>query len=384
MASLLDMLSRSAGFPRVSIYIPTHPTFPDADQDPIRLANALSEAENQLIEAGWGEREVEAFTSEAAARGKGDRFWRYQDLGLAVFIEEGVTHWVKLPGEPRELVVVADHYHVRPLVQMLRDRGHFHVLAASEGEVRFFNGSSKHLQEVKVENMPSGIAELRGKTDFDADVGFHQRDRGSQVGGAQAPKYSALGESPEDYQDILLDHYGRDVAKAVHAHLASSSAPLVLVALPRLLGRLKNHIGYEHLLSEGAAVDPQPLDENALHSTAWGLAEPILSADRDQLLDRLRAAINGAGISYSTNLEDIIKATEEGRVDTLFLAEGVNIWGHYDPQHRIVRIDYTSGPENEDLLNLLALRVLAQGGDARRLPDEMVDEIGPIAALYRY
>ena len=57
------------------------------------------------------------------------------------------------------------------------------------------------------------------------------------------------------------------------------------------------------------------------------------------------------------------------------------VWGHYDPSHRVIRIDHEPGPENEDLLNLVALKTLAQGGDVRKLPDDMS---GPVAALYRY
>lgn len=384
MNSTLKSLAESRGFPLVSIYFPTHPTFPDAEQDPIRLANALSEVSSQLVEAGWGPRDIEDFTAEAASREKGDHFWRYQDRGLAVFIEEGKTQWVKLPAEPEELVVVAGRYHLRPLIHMMRDRGHFHVLAASEGSVHFYTGSNNELLEIHVAEMPSSVEQLRGRTDFDADVIFHNRDRGSQVGGAQASKYSALGQSPEDYEQILIDHYARDIANAVDAHLAAGAAPLILVALPRMLGRLKHHLDYAHLIDDAVALDPNSMDVNALHAAAWQLANPALSTEREELRDRLRAALKGAGAKYSTSLEDIMRAAEEGRVDTVFLANGVQIWGHYDPQHRIVRIDYTSGPENEDLLNLLALRVLEQGGDARSLPEDMVDEIGPVAALYRY
>ena len=43
----LAALARSNGFPRISIYIPTHKAYPGTEQDPIRLSNALKEAEGK-------------------------------------------------------------------------------------------------------------------------------------------------------------------------------------------------------------------------------------------------------------------------------------------------------------------------------------------------
>lgn len=384
MSSLLRTLAGSEGFPRVSIYLPTHPTYPDCLQDPIRLSNGLKEAERQLTEAGWRENDVAALVSEAARRGKDDPFWRFQDEGLAVFIEQGATRWVKLPAPVEELTVVASRYHVRPLIPLLRDKGTFHILAVTEDGARFFTATEDRSHQVQLQDLPAGLDELRGRTGFDADVGFHSRDRGQQVGGAAGPKYAALGDSGKDYQKTLLDQFTRDVAKAVGAHLAASEAPLVLVALPQTLGLLSEHLDYAQVADEKLSIDPGHLSEDELHRRAWAVAEPILTRDREQLRARLRNAVEGQQPDYEAHLGTIIRATDEGRVDTVFVSPGEAVWGIYDPSHRVVRIDRTANADNEDLLNLAALRTLAQGGDVRRLPDDLRETLGPIAALYRY
>lgn len=384
MSSLLRTLAGSEGFPRVSIYLPTHPTYPDCLQDPIRLSNGLKEVERQLTDAGWRESDVAALVAEAAKRDKDDLFWRFQDEGLAVFIEDGATQWVKLPAPVEELTVVANRYHVRPLIPLLRDKGAFHILAVTEDGARFFTASEDHIHQVQLEDVPAGLEELRERTGFDADVGFHSRDRGQQVGGSAAPKYAALGDSGKDYQKTLLDQFTLKVAKAVDAHLAASEAPLVLVALPQTLGLLSEHLDYAHVAEDKLSVDPGHLSEDELHKRAWAVAEPILTRDREQLRERLRNAVEGAQPDYATHLGSIIRATEEGRVDTVFVSPGEPVWGIYDPSHRIVRIDRSANADNEDLLNLVALRTLAQGGDVRRLPDDLRDTVGPVAALYRY
>ncbi|KUO57351.1 MAG: hypothetical protein APF80_00210 [Alphaproteobacteria bacterium BRH_c36] len=382
MASILRRLADSVGFPRISIYLPTHPTFPDCEQDPIRLSKALNEVAQQLSEVGWRDNAIASLTHEAAARGKDHPFWRYQDEGLAVFIEEGATQWVKLPASVMELSVVAPRYHIRPLIRPLRDHGVFHVLKVSLDEARFFNGTADGLREIQLDDMPTSAAEVRERTKLSANVGYHARDRGSQVGGADAPKYAALGESPEDYEDVILDQYTQRIAKAVDAHLSSSTSPLVLVALPRMMGRLKSHIDYVGATEDAIAQDPQSLDDTDLHDRALEIASPVLTADRERLRAQLQAAANGGTAKpYSENLEDILRAAEDGRVEAVFLSLDHVVWGIYDTNYRIIRIDHDSGPENEDLLNLAALRTLAGGGEVRTLPD---DFRGPVAALYRY
>jgi len=384
MTSLLRTLAGSEGFPRVSLFFPTHPTYPDSQQDPIRLSNGLKEAERQLTEAGWRESDVAELVAEAAARDKDDVFWQYQDEGLAVFIEPGNTRWIKLPEAVPELTVVANRYHIRPLIPVLRDKGRFHVLAVTEDGARFFNGTQDGLRQIPVQDMPESAEKVWQRTEFDRDVGFHSRDRGQQVGGADSPKYAALGESPEDYQTIVLDHYTRDIAKAVDAHLADSEAPLVLAALPRMLGYLSQHLEYRHVAPEHVSADPAPLSDKELHDKTWAVAEPVLTHERTELRNRLRNHVEGEMPDVTRNLEGIIKATAEGRVDTVFVSAGETVWGIYDPTHRVIRIDHSPSAENEDLLNLAALRTLAQGGDVRALPEDVRAQLGPVAAFYRY
>jgi len=383
MNATVEQLASGTGFPRISIYFPTHPTFPDWEQDPIRLSNCLKRATTELEEAGIDADTINALLKQAKDRTKEAPFWRYQDNGLAVFIEDGATHWIKLPGAPPELTIVADKFHIRPLIHLLRDRGGFSLLTVSRDGAHFYNASSDGLDEIHLEGLPDGVDEIREGTNFDADVGYHSRGRGSE-GGGSAPKYAALGESPEDYDETILESYTRAIAKGVDTHLAASNAPLVVMALPRTLGRLKQAIDYRETLFDTDAKDPQSLDAKALLQRALAIAEPKLTKARETLRDQLRSAAGGSGERYLTSLEDILRAAEEGRVETVFLDPGKTVWGHFDPGHRVIRIDREPGPENEDLMNLAVLKALATGGDARTLPDDLNGDLGPIAALLRY
>lgn len=378
----LEELAKSTGFPRISIYVPTHKAYPKTEQDPIRLSNALKEAEKELAEAGV--RRADALLSAARRRVSEQMFWRYQDQGLAVFIEEGNTRWLKLPAEVQELTIIADRYHVLPLLDIFADRGRFHLLTATRDAVRFFDGAEREIEEVDVKNLPSSLDEVKEQTDFEDNVGYHARGRGSLVGGAAMPKYHALGDNPEDYDDVELEHFARAVARAVDRHLAERAAPLVVAARPRLSGRLKQELRYRHVADADIQRDPASMTNDELHARAWAIAGRLLRQNREEVRARLRARLEGMDVPGSENLQELMRAADEGRIADLLIARGANVWGTYDEERREVEVAGRPGPGNEDLLNLLAIKALAQGGAVIALPQDLVSRTGPVAGLFRY
>jgi protein required for attachment to host cells len=374
----LAELAGSTGFPRVSIYIPTHKKFPEAKQDPIRLSNALKEAERQLADADV--RHTDDFLAAARQRSAEHMFWRYQDDGLAVLIEDGATRWMKLPKEVPELTVVGQRYHVRPLIDVFADAGRFHVLAATRDSVRSFDGTERELREVKVDDLPSDLAEITGKTDFEAQDGYHARSRGSSA----SPKYHALGESPEDYEAVELEQFAKAIAKAVDRHLSEGAQPLILIAQPRLLGRLRQELRYGNIPVKDIQRDPTSMNDKELHTEAWAIARPLLSEPREELRRRCKAWIKGADIPASGDLQGLMRSADEGRIETLLLSRSTNVWGQYDETDRKIYVSQDNAPDNEDLLNLLAVKTLKQGGDVISLSDDLDEKAGPAVGLYRY
>ena len=377
-------LAQSTGFPRISLYIPTHHTYPSIEQDPIRLATALKEVERQLAATGMRRPEIEDLLAEAKGRIPAKMFWRYQDKGLAVLIEPGQTHWIKLPQTVPELAVVATRYHLRPMIPMFRNGEQFHVLAITRDSVRFFDGRAREMIEVDVEGMPRGISEIMERTNFQDDLGFHARDRSDPMSGGTIAKYHALGVSPVDYDDVELENFLRETAKAVEHHLARSEAPLVLAAKSRVLGKLRKHVSYRHLADGDIQTDPVALGDEELHAKAWLIAEPIVRADREAARKRLRAQMTGGAPSAAHEIQTLMRAAIEGRMDSVFLAPDANVWGHFDDAYQVLRLDGQPGPDNEDVLNRLAMETLNRGGDVFTLPEDIQKKAGPAAGLFRY
>jgi hypothetical protein len=383
-ADILKELAEPTGFPRVSIYIPTHVGGPGIQQNPIRLSNAVKDAANQLDAAGLKSGDIEGLLAEVNAKTVEAPFWRNQGRGLAAFVDETETRWVKLPETPPELTVVAERYHVRPLIQALRDENWCYLLAVTRDEASFYNVRKGEIIKVNVEGMPAGLDEIRQRTDFEPDLGFHHRDRGKQVGGADRPKFDALGESPDDYEDVLLEQYVKRVAKGIDHHLARASAPLVLAAKPRELGRLRQELGYRNIAQEDIQKDPQALGEGGLHRATWEIAEPLLEQRRDTALKNLRARLATGVAPGSDNPEELLRAAGEGKVEAVFLDPDRTMWGRWDEERQRMERSDEAGPGNEDLLNLLAVKTLGQGGEVFSLPEDLRQRTGPASGIFRY
>jgi hypothetical protein len=81
----------------VSIYLPTHRTGIETQQDPIRLKNLLREAEQLLSAQGVGTHAVQKMLEPASRLLQDSDFWQHQSDGLAIFLScNGARHY-RLP-----------------------------------------------------------------------------------------------------------------------------------------------------------------------------------------------------------------------------------------------------------------------------------------------
>lgn len=263
-------LAARRGFPMVSLYFPTVVKGPETRQNAIYLKNALSGAREQLEQTGMDGREIDALLAPATEKLDDEGFWAHQSRGLAVFIEPGSILWRQLPDPVGELVVVADRYHIRPLLSAAEaGAARFHLLALTRDNVAFYEGDDREMRRTQVENCRESIGELRGKTEFEGNVSFHANERGSRSGGGEgAPQYHGQGRSPEDYDAVLFEHFLRDIANAVDAHLSGDTAPLVLAGDARAVGHIRNHLKYDGLAGEAVNRNPESMSEDDLRAAA--------------------------------------------------------------------------------------------------------------------
>ena len=153
-------------------------------------------------------------------------------------------------------------------------------------------------------------------------------------------------------------------------------------------------VEYEFPIYRQVSSCPQILDE-AVGGNVDGLtpgellekALPIALAHFSKVEERAAGQfyhLEHTGLA-SSDFPTILKEASVGRVQSLFVAVGVQVWGTYTPGERELVILDGQTPEAEDLLNLAAMYTFMNSGDVYAVqPDRVPGGGGHLAATFRY
>jgi len=362
----------------ISLYMPTHRHGRDTEQDPIRFKNLLSEAEERLQSKGLRSPDVREMLAPAQRLLQTPNFWWHQSDGLAVFIASDTFHTYRLPLPFTELVVISDRLHLKPLLPFFTNNGHFYILALSQNEVRLLEGTQYTVDEIDVENMPASLAETLQYERFEKQLQL--RTSAAAVIGEHPAMYHGHDISDEDKSRILRWFHKLD--DELSTFLAGEQSPLVLAGVDYLMPIYQEANTYPHLLDKGIAGNPEELRPEELHTQAWPLVEPVFAQACEEASARYgQLASSGQA---TTDIREALLAAHHGRVDVLFVATGVELWGNYDPDQNTANVHEDHEPGDEDLLDLAAIQTLLNGGIVYAAEPEQVPDQGLLAALFRY
>jgi hypothetical protein len=139
---------------------------------------------------------------------------------------------------------------------------------------------------------------------------------------------------------------------------------------------------YPHLFEQGLHGNVESLSEAELFSRAWEVMETHLQQQRVEAVSRFQDRM-GTGLA-STETAQVVPAACQGRVDTLFVPVGVQVWGRYLPESSEIEVSATRANGHVDLLNLAAVQTLSAGGRVLVLDPAEVPGGAKVAAIFRY
>ncbi len=379
----LAALAAVEAAPVVSIYLPTHEKGREVRQDPVRFKNAVDRVTEQLVEAGHRRPDAEALLTDARRLLEDQLFWRHQGKGLAVFVAPGLFQHHRLPDEVPEMQRIGPRPHLKPLLPLLADDGRFYVLTAQADDTRLYLGSRHRLAEVEAD-IPCSVAEVTAETDYENTRHAAPPARPRSAGPVGMPGTHNFGEDPEEQRKAQFVEHLRRLHNALERHLGGDRTPIVLVGQPEIQGHLRALAKNIKFHEEGVQTDPDALDEAELHARAYEVVRPLFARVREEALDRFRALAGSNDPRGSRELRAIVSAARFGRVDTLLVAEGAEIWGRHDPGSDGIEIERESTPQNEDLLDYAAVQTLLQGGTVQVLPRDEMPDRNLACAIFRY
>lgn len=363
----------------VSLYMPTHRRGRDTEQDPIRLKNLLRQAEERLQRKGLRSPAVRKMMEPAQRLLRDSAFWRRQSDGLALFITPETCYTYRLPLPFTELVVISDRFHLKPLLPYFASDGHFYILALSQNEVRLLEGTRHTVAEIEVQNLPKSIAEALQYERFEQQLQFHSSSA-ADGGGKRPAIFHGHDVGDEDKGRILRWFHKLD--DELSTLLAQEQSPLVLAGVDYLLPLYREANAYPHLLEKGIEGNPEKLKPEELHDRAWLLVEPVFAQAREEAAARYGQLASGG--QATTDVKEAVLAAHHGRVDKLFVAADIQVWGVFDAAANTVSVHKEAEPGDEDLLDLAAIQTMLNNGAVYAVPLKHVPDQAPLAALFRY
>lgn len=375
-AELTELLAQ-AGDVCVSIMMPTFRSGPDVQQNPVRLKNLLRQAETKLAEHGCRGPAARKILDVAAQRADDPAFWAHPGDGLALFVSPQRTRAFHLPQGLTEAIVVGPRFHVQPLLPLVAANGRFFVLAVGQKDVRFLQCTRDRFAAVDVPNLPHSLDEALNERDEQRQFQFRK------TAGTQRQRTALFPGHGEDVHEAKerLHRYFRRLDEALHPLLRDERAPLVLAAVEYYFPIYQEANTYAHFVQHGIHGNPELLNDEELHRQAWEILRPVFEQEYRDALTKYHERV-GAG-QTAKDISAILAAAYQGRVESLFLAQGAAFHGTFDPT--TLKVEITNGNGNgDDLVDLAVMQTLSHRGAVYLSPPAPMPEQVPIAAVMRY
>jgi hypothetical protein len=376
----LRILADAPDEPSVSCFLPTHRHPPEKREDRTRFKNLLDEAEERLVGRPMRRPEVRRRLEPARTMLEDEPFWETTRDGLAVFISPSMFRAYSTSMPFREFVEVGDRFHLKPLLPVLRGDGRFFLLALSQKQVAFLEGTSESLVEVPVPHLPKDLASALHLRPAPPGRPLESR---SQFSGAGRGRSTWHGHGEEmEREDRLLLEYFHSVDHAVAPVLRGETAPLVLAAVDYHHPLYAQVNSYPRLISGGVLGNPEAFHIEDLHRRSWGVVEEALKVQLDRAVAEYGEFAGGP--RSSQEVSTVLIGAAFARVARLFVAQDVELWGRFDPESLELTVHPRRQAGDVDLLDWAAVRTIATDGVVHVLPLDRVPGGGPIAALFRF
>jgi hypothetical protein len=364
--------------PCLSLYQPTHRHHPENEQDAIRFRN-LTKAIEERVRQQYSTREIGPLLDPFYALADDHDFWNHALDGLAVLSAPGFLRCYRLQRPVKELAIVADSFHTKPLLRTIQSADRYQILALSRKEIKLFEGNRDAVDEVALDaRVPQTITDALGDELTDAHLAVASR----ATGAGRTPVRQGMG-TKSDEVDVDAERFFRVVDRAVlEHHSRPSGLPLILAALPEHHALFRRVSSNPFLAPEGIDVHPDALTGDGLRERAWQVVAPRYLQRLQGLVETFSAAqARGAA---GEDLAQVAEAATAGRIATLLIDADRQVRGRFDAASGRIEAVTDDDPLVDDVLDDLGEQVLKTGGEVVIVPAERMPVATGVAAIYRY
>lgn len=356
----LHKLQAIQGYPAVSIFLPTHRTHPENQQDPVRLKNLVSQA-SDLLESTAPQQEIRDTIAELHAQAAKVDYRKCLD-GLAIFVHTQYSGIFYLPFPVRERVVIEKTFATRDIQFALNRTPRYWVLVLSEKPTRLYQGTRDDLEEIVTGEFPMQHLGPGGAESLPGGYGVRK--------------------------SVIRDEYDRKFFRHVDqifSQFASSEPlPLIVVGVDRNLAFFDEVSSNEQWIVGTLTGSHDSTSPAELAKLVWPLVNDSLAQKRQEALQELDEAVSQR--KFASGISSAWRAASQGRGDLLLVEQNYFFPARLDASGLVI----TPAEDREapdviwDAVDELIEMVLDKQGRVVFVDDGMLDLHMRVGLVLRY
>lgn len=305
MKQVLQQLRQVTAKPAVSLFVKTHRTHPENEQDSIALKNGLKQVQDRVSEE-FDKRTADAIIEQITQ--KTDALDHNYNLeSLAIFATKDDATVLRLPFETKSRVIVEEKFATRDFTRDLSESVHYYILALTSDNARLIEAVNDRL-----------IKEIQG----DSSRQEQTTELSFPIKNTSLPTGSKADRTGSSDDDAYLKEFLNRVDKSMQAFYNIDSLPVILAGDERILGFFEQVCDntsiiagkVDHIanLKDGRAED--------IVAAVQGVVDEKRAIRYEQALADLQKAQND-NLLY-TDLQAVYRASVEGNVSKLLVKQG--------------------------------------------------------------
>jgi len=356
----IRLLQNNVSAPALTITMPTHRTFPENRQDPIRLKNLVEQAAVRLRQE-FSKSEVEPLLLKLETL-VGQLDYRYTLAGLALFVNREVAHAVQLPFSLKECVSVGETFLTRDLIFAMNRTPRYWVLVLSEKPTRLYEGTRDVLMEIQ-------------------EGGFPVTHEGA---GGEQPLPGGFGIKKSAYRDERHRQFFRQVDRALAPFLKDDPLPLMVVGVERYLAFFAEVTNHKDSILTTLTGSHDKTYLHELSKLVWPLVKDALAEQRQQVLSDFDQAVGEKKVA--STIGEVWQMASEGRGHLLLVEESFRYPANTDQagRHLFPAGESAGGEKMDDAVDIIIDMVLSKQGKVVFMENGQLAKYQRIALILRY
>ncbi len=318
----------------------------------------VRETEKLCVNYHLGQIEAEALFEPLRRLENDTLFWQQHQHSLLFYRSAGFFLMEQREASWISKAIVDDVFHIRHLVADIDEQIGYNVLVVAKNKAELYDGTKDTLTLHPKTALTQSKKEITEPSD-NMRLQVHSATSGSRRGSGSTAFYSGAGEdNDEDRQDLLryLKHLDAEILEA----LGNSRNPLVLVGVEDTMTRFRKISDHPDILDETLRYNDEYIDPTKLRKDSLAIVMKQRGYAKVNALRKIKEEIDHPDGKVVVGFNDLLRLSEEGRIDTLFIAvDQESLRGYFDP----VKLEVIEDPNGEDLSERLIRSALNQSAN---------------------